>query len=59
MGQATLLPLEELVPSALTPDVIEQLEFLSSKGKSVKVMCERLGISKPTYYKWVRAREVA
>jgi DNA invertase Pin-like site-specific DNA recombinase len=43
-------------PSALTPDVIEQLEFLSSKGKSVKDMCERLGISKPTYYKWVRAR---
>ena len=45
-------------PSALTPDVIEQLEFLSSKGKSVKEMCERLGISKPTYYKWVRVREV-
>ena len=43
-------------PSALTPDKIEQLEFMSSKGKSVKEMCERLGISKPTYYKWMRSR---
>ena len=44
-------------PSALTQDKIEQLEFLSSKGKSVKEMCEKLQISKPTYYKWIKSRE--
>ncbi len=41
-------------PSALTPDKIEQLEFMMSRGKSVKEMCEKLSISKPTYYKWLR-----
>jgi DNA invertase Pin-like site-specific DNA recombinase len=41
-------------PSALTPDKIEQLEFMVSRGKSVKEMCEKLQISKPTYYKWLR-----
>lgn len=44
-------------PSALTQDKMEQLEFLSSKGKSVKEMCEKLSISKPTYYKWIKSRE--
>jgi DNA invertase Pin-like site-specific DNA recombinase len=44
-------------PSALTPDKMEQLEFLSSKGKSVKEMCEKLSISKPTYYKWLKQSE--
>ena len=44
-------------PSALTQDKMEQLEFLSSKGKSVKEMCEKLSISKPTYYKWIKLRE--
>ena len=44
-------------PSALTADKIEQLEFMVSRGKSVKEMCEKLSISKPTYYKWLKARE--
>ena len=44
-------------PSALTADKIEQLEFMVSRGKSVKEMCEKLSISKPTYYKWIKARE--
>ena len=45
-------------PSALTPDVVVQFEILSSKGKSVKEICDRLGISTPKYHKRVRAREV-
>ena len=44
-------------PSALTVDKIEQLEFMVSRGKSVKEMCEKLQISKPTYYKWIKSRE--
>lgn len=44
-------------PSALTADKIEQLEFMVSRGKSVKEMCEKLSISKPTYYKWIKSRE--
>ena len=44
-------------PSALTPDKIEQLEFMVSRGRSVKEMCEKLSISKPTYYKWLKAHE--
>ncbi len=44
-------------PSALTADKIEQLEFMVSRGKSVKEMCEKLQISKPTYYKWIKSRE--
>ena len=44
-------------PSALTTDKIEQLEFMVSRGKSVKEMCEKLSISKPTYYKWIKSRE--
>jgi DNA invertase Pin-like site-specific DNA recombinase len=44
-------------PSALTPDKIEQLEFMVSRGLSVKEMCEKLSISKPTYYKWLKAHE--
>jgi DNA invertase Pin-like site-specific DNA recombinase len=44
-------------PSALTSDKIEQLEFMVSRGKSVKEMCEKLSISKPTYYKWIKSRE--
>jgi DNA invertase Pin-like site-specific DNA recombinase len=44
-------------PSALTQDKIEQLEFMVSRGKSVKEMCEKLSISKPTYYKWLREQE--
>ena len=44
-------------PSALTADKIEQMEFMVSRGKSVKEMCEKLSISKPTYYKWLRERE--
>ena len=46
-------------PSALTADKIEQLEFMVSRGKSVKEMCEKLQISKPTYYKWIKSRESA
>ena len=46
-------------PSALTVDKIEQLEFMMSRGKSVKEMCEKLGISKPTYYKWLREYEAS
>ena len=46
-------------PSALTQDKIEQLEFMVSRGKSVKEMCEKLSISKPTYYKWLREHETA
>jgi DNA invertase Pin-like site-specific DNA recombinase len=45
-------------PSALTADKVEQLEFMVSRGKSVKEMCEKLSISKPTYYKWIKSREV-
>ena len=44
-------------PSALTQDKMEQLEFMVSRGKSVKEMCEKLSISKPTYYKWIKSRE--
>jgi len=44
-------------PSALTQDKIEQLEFMMSRGKSVKEICEKLGISKPTYYKWIRGHQ--
>ena len=44
-------------PSALTADKIEQLEFMVSRGRSVKEMCEKLSISKPTYYKWIKSRE--
>ena len=46
-------------PSALTVDKIEQLEFMVSRGKSVKEMCEKLGISKPTYYKWLKAHQAS
>ena len=46
-------------PSALTADKIEQLEFMVSRGRSVKEMCEKLQISKPTYYKWIKSRESA
>lgn len=46
-------------PSALTPDKIEQLEFMMSRGKSVKEMCEKLSISKPTYYKWLREHQAS
>ena len=46
-------------PSALTPDKIEQLEFMVSRGKSVKEMCEKLSISKPTYYKWLREHQAS
>jgi DNA invertase Pin-like site-specific DNA recombinase len=46
-------------PSALTGDKIEQLEFMVTRGKSVKEMCEKLGISKPTYYKWLRKHQAA
>ena len=46
-------------PSALTVDKIEQLEFMMSRGKSVKEMCEKLGISKPTYYKWLRDHQAS
>jgi DNA invertase Pin-like site-specific DNA recombinase len=46
-------------PSALTPDKIDQLEFMVSRGKSVKEMCEKLSISKPTYYKWLQEQETA
>jgi len=44
-------------PSALTADKVEQLEFMVSRGRSVKEMCEKLSISKPTYYKWIKSRE--
>ena len=46
-------------PSALTQDKIEQLEFMMNRGKSVKEMCEKLGISKPTYYKWLRDHQAS
>ena len=46
-------------PSALTLDKIEQLEFMVSRGKSVKEMCEKLQISKPTYYKWLREHQAS
>ena len=46
-------------PSALTSDKIEQLEFMVSRGKSVKEMCEKLSISKPTYYKWLRDHQTS
>ena len=46
-------------PSALTQDKIEQLEFMMSRGKSVKEMCEKLSISKPTYYKWLRDHQAS
>ena len=46
-------------PSALTVDKIEQLGFMVSRGKSVKEMCEKLGISKPTYYKWLKAHQAS
>lgn len=46
-------------PSALTLDKIEQLEFMMSRGKSVKEMCEKLSISKPTYYKWLREHQAS
>jgi DNA invertase Pin-like site-specific DNA recombinase len=46
-------------PSALTPDKIEQLEFMVTRGKSVKEMCEKLGISKPTYYKWLKEHQAS
>ena len=46
-------------PLALTADKIEQLEFMMSRGKSVKEMCEKLSISKPTYYKWLRDHQTS
>ena len=46
-------------PSALTVDKVEQLEFMMNRGKSVKEMCEKLGISKPTYYKWLRDHQAS
>lgn len=43
-------------PSALTPELVVEARKLLLEGVSVVVMCERVGIAKSSWYRWVHAQ---
>lgn len=43
-------------PSALTPELVVEAKRLLLEGVSVVVMCERVGIAKSSWYRWVHAQ---
>lgn len=49
-------------PSSVTPELAREAKRLLSEGASVDAMCERIGVAKSSWYRWVHqqaAGEVA
>jgi IS30 family transposase len=47
------LPSRPGPPSAVTPELAEEGCRLLKEGLSVEVMCERIGVAKSSWYRWV------
>lgn len=43
-------------PSSVTPELVVEAKRLLAEGFSVAVMCERVGIAKSSWYRWVHTQ---